>query len=372
MNFSGSNGSYPFAALVEGSDGNLYGTTREGGSMSDGQPAGGGQIFRLRMGPAVLSQVQMNVSSTSATLNGTVNPGGYATLVSFQYGTNPTLETSSTASAGTLAAGISDIAVQASVSGLQPSTLYYYRVLASNVENTVPQYGSILSFTTANTPQTITFAALSDRVPTSPAFSLSASASSSLPVSFALVSGPATLLGSTVTLTGAPGTVIIRASQAGNGSYSAAPPIDRSFTVAASTVLLTNWTTSAGLSGANAAPDATPFNDGIENLLKYAFNMNAAGPDVRVLMTSGAAGLPQIAVDSSGAEPVLKVEFLRRKGSGLIYTPQRSNSLGSFVGMAGTQTVTSINAQWERVTVEEPAPPATAPSAFARVQVSLP
>ena len=40
--------------------------------------------------------------------------------------------------------------------------------------------------------------------------------------------------------------------------------------------------------------------------------------------------------------------------------------------MTGTQTVTSIDAQWERVTVEEPAPPATAPSAFARVQVSLP
>ncbi len=45
---------------------------------------------------------------------------------------------------------------------------------------------------------------------------------------------------------------------------------------------------------------------------------------------------------------------------------------GSFVAMAGTQTVTSIDAQWERVTVQEPAPPATAPSAFARVQVSLP
>jgi hypothetical protein len=135
---------------------------------------------------------------------------------------------------------------------------------------------------------------------------------------------------------------------------------------------LASWATAAGLSGADPLPDATPFNDGVPNLLKYAFNMNAAGPDVRVLTTGGSSGLPRIAVDTSGAEPVLQVAFLRRKGSGLIYTPQRSDTLGNFVAMSGTQTVTSIDAQWERVTVEEPAPPATAPSSFARVRVSLP
>ncbi|MEO5715846.1 MAG: kelch repeat-containing protein, partial [Luteolibacter sp.] len=143
-------------------------------------------------------------------------------------------------------------------------------------------------------------------------------------------------------------------------------------TVTASAVVFVDWATSAGLTGVNAEFSAIPFNDGVENLIKYAFNMNAAGPDVGVLTTGGLSGLPQILVDTSGAEPVLKVEFLRRKGSGLIYTPQRSTTLGNFVNMTGTQTVTYIDAQWERVSVEEPAPPATAPSAFARVQVSLP
>ena len=137
-------------------------------------------------------------------------------------------------------------------------------------------------------------------------------------------------------------------------------------------VVFNSWAATAGLTGPNAALTATPFSDGVENLLKYAFNMNASGPDVAVLGTGGSSGLPQISVDTSGTEPVLKVEFLRRKSSGLIYTPQRSDSLGVFSAMTGTQTVTFINAQWERVTVEEPAPPATAPSAFARVQVSLP
>ena len=135
---------------------------------------------------------------------------------------------------------------------------------------------------------------------------------------------------------------------------------------------LIDWATAAGLSGPDSAPTAIPFNDGVENLLKYAFNMNAGGPDVRVLSAGGSSGLPQITVDSSGAEPVLKVAFLRRKGSGLTYTPQRSDTLGDFTAMTGTPTVTSIDAQWERVSVEEPALPATAPRAFARVQVTLP
>jgi hypothetical protein len=125
------------------------------------------------------------------------------------------------------------------------------------------------------------------------------------------------------------------------------------------------------LSGINATPTATPFNDKVSNLLKFAFNMNASGPDVRVLATDGVAGLPQVTLDRSGAQPVLRLQFLRRKSSGLIYTPQRSSNLGDFVEMTGTQTVTSIDSQWERVSISEPVSSAT-PSSFARVQVSLP
>ncbi|QMU29146.1 T9SS type A sorting domain-containing protein [Adhaeribacter radiodurans] len=53
-------------------------------------------------------------------------------------------------------------------------------------------------------------------------FILSAQASSGLPLKFSLVSGPATLENNTLTLTGA-GLVIIKASQSGNDTYSAAP-----------------------------------------------------------------------------------------------------------------------------------------------------
>jgi hypothetical protein len=83
--------------------------------------------------------------------------------------------------------------------------------------------------------QTIAFAALADRLSNRGAAILSASATSGLPVSFALVSGPALLSGSTLTPTGAAGTVVVRASQAGNATYNAAPDVSVSFRVTAAT-----------------------------------------------------------------------------------------------------------------------------------------
>jgi hypothetical protein len=81
--------------------------------------------------------------------------------------------------------------------------------------------------------QTITFATPADKLATDDPFTLTATASSNLPVTFTLVSGPAFLSGSTITLTGAAGTVFIRASQAGNATYNAAADVARSFEVTA-------------------------------------------------------------------------------------------------------------------------------------------
>lgn len=78
--------------------------------------------------------------------------------------------------------------------------------------------------------QQISFAALPTRTNQDPPFTVAATASSGLPVSFSVVSGPATVSGSTVTLTGA-GTVTLRASQAGNHQYAAATPVDQAFNV---------------------------------------------------------------------------------------------------------------------------------------------
>lgn len=58
-----------------------------------------------------------------------------------------------------------------------------------------------------------------------------AGATSGLPVSFKVVSGPATLKGTVLTFTGA-GSVVIQANQSGNSSYVAAAPVSKTIAVA--------------------------------------------------------------------------------------------------------------------------------------------
>lgn len=78
--------------------------------------------------------------------------------------------------------------------------------------------------------QTISFAALPDKIFGDPPFSLNATATSGLPITFAISSGPAILSGNMLTIVGA-GTVTITASQQGDATYASAPQVSRSFTV---------------------------------------------------------------------------------------------------------------------------------------------
>lgn len=79
--------------------------------------------------------------------------------------------------------------------------------------------------------QVITFDPIADKETTDGPFVVTASASSGLAVSFNIVSGPATISGSTITLNGTPGTVVVRASQGGDANYNPAPDVDVSFNV---------------------------------------------------------------------------------------------------------------------------------------------
>ncbi len=106
--------------------------------------------------------------------------------------------------------------------------------------------------------QTITFAPIAAHHYGDPDFTVSATASSNLPVTFSVVSGPATVVGGVVHLTGA-GAVTIRAAQPGTpnpqpplkNTFAKAPPVDQTFTVAKGTPLfssLSSPTTEAGSS----------------------------------------------------------------------------------------------------------------------------
>jgi uncharacterized repeat protein (TIGR03803 family) len=276
MDFTGENGRYPASALIRGIDGNLYGTTEAGGTTADGRPAEGGQIYRLRMGPTVLSLV----TNSSVTLNGMVNPGGYPTTVAFQYGKDPALGIFSTVSAGILQGNAMDTPVHALVSGLQPGSVYYFRVVASNAENTVLQLGSIFSFTTSGS----------------------------------------------------------------QGPYS----------TWAATRFSSTQLSNPLISGAGADPDK----DGVVNLLEYAFDTNPLISRNTILTAgTGTSGLPLIQRTQSPS--TLSIQYIRRKTSaapGLNYIPQFSSSLvGAWEDFNGQETVQSIDAVWERVTVEKSA-----------------
>jgi hypothetical protein len=118
--------------------------------------------------------------------------------------------------------GATDTFYQASLNG-------NYNVRYTNSCGGGP-WSSTLSFVTL-VAQTINFQTIPNKTFGDSAFLLLATASSSLPVSFTILSGPAQITGSTVTITGA-GTVTVRASQAGDSQYLAAAPVIRTFTVA--------------------------------------------------------------------------------------------------------------------------------------------
>ncbi len=77
--------------------------------------------------------------------------------------------------------------------------------------------------------QSITGTTAAISVPAEKPVALSASTSSGLPVTYSVVSGPATISGSTLTFTGT-GTVTVRASQSGDGTYAAANDVTLTFT----------------------------------------------------------------------------------------------------------------------------------------------
>jgi uncharacterized repeat protein (TIGR02543 family) len=80
--------------------------------------------------------------------------------------------------------------------------------------------------------QTISFAAIGAHSVSEGSVLLTASASSGLPVTFSVISGPGTVSGSRLTFTGI-GTIVVQASQSGSITYFAAPSVQQSGTVVA-------------------------------------------------------------------------------------------------------------------------------------------
>ncbi|MDX2109483.1 MAG: leucine-rich repeat domain-containing protein [Verrucomicrobiota bacterium] len=143
-----------------------------------------------------------------------------------------------------------------------PGFTIYYPLGASGF-STPSWKGYPAQYYTGTNAQTITFAQPQDHLLSDGSFTLSASASSGLPVTFTVLSGFATVYGSTVTLKGS-GTVTVRATQAGDGTWAPAPSVDRSFAVSASLADLANAIDQAGVNGSTWGVDAFTTHDGVD------------------------------------------------------------------------------------------------------------
>lgn len=80
---------------------------------------------KVRTGPA------KHVTSTSATLTGTVNPNGSATSCYFEYGR--TKQYGSTTPAQNEGSGSQTVKVSATITGLMPHTVYHYQLVCTNL-----------------------------------------------------------------------------------------------------------------------------------------------------------------------------------------------------------------------------------------------
>jgi fibronectin type 3 domain-containing protein len=136
------------------------------------------------------------------------------------------------------------------VTGLTNGATYFFTVAAVSAGG-VSGYSNEASAAAVAAKQSITFNPLPGAVYGAMPFTLPATASSGLPVSFA-VSGPATISGSTLTITGA-GMVTVTASQAGNAYYAAAASVSQSFTVAKAVLQAAAASVSRAYAAANPA-----------------------------------------------------------------------------------------------------------------------
>ena len=131
----GNIGSGSVAANVSDAISNLLAGTvyhwRVTASNSLGVVSGADQTFLTPSAPIVATQAALGLTSTGVTLDALVTPNGATTTVYFAYGTTP--DYGNTGEVDNIGSGTNALLITNQLSGLAPSTVYYYQVAASNL-----------------------------------------------------------------------------------------------------------------------------------------------------------------------------------------------------------------------------------------------
>ncbi len=181
---------------------------------------------------------------TSATTTTFVNVGvatptlTFAPVGAHTYGDAPFTVTASSASSGAVTYSVAS--GPATISGNTVTLTGTGTVVLNANQAPAPSYGGAsasTSVTVGNATPTLTFTPVPNHTYGDAPFTVSATSASSGPVVYAVQSGPATISGNTVTLTGT-GTVMLTANQAASGNYAAAAQATTNFTVGSATPTL--------------------------------------------------------------------------------------------------------------------------------------
>lgn len=125
------------------------------------------------------------------------------------------------------------------LSGIQSSGEIFIVGNQAGDDNFLPAGEVVQTIDLNKQNQVISFNSITDQVyAQSLTLSLSATATSGLTVSFSVLSGPATLSGTILNITGA-GIIEVKASQDGNSTYNPAPPVTQQFQISKATPVIT-------------------------------------------------------------------------------------------------------------------------------------
>jgi phosphodiesterase/alkaline phosphatase D-like protein len=147
---------FPVSRTITGLTNNTTYHYRVVASNANGTSYGSDIIFTIgTVGttPTATTNAASELSSSNATLNGTVNANDSPTTVIFEYGLDTNYGDTFVADQSPVS-GSSDTPVSTTISELVPNTVYHYRVVAQNANGTTN--GADMSFTTLPTPPTAT------------------------------------------------------------------------------------------------------------------------------------------------------------------------------------------------------------------------
>ncbi|NEN25725.1 T9SS type A sorting domain-containing protein [Cryomorpha ignava] len=117
--------------------------------------------------------------------------------------------------------------------------------------------------------QAISFPLIGNKLITQEPFDISAEANSGLPVTFTIVSGPASISGNTISLEGTPGEVTVKASQPGNDIFDAANDVFVTFNVLDPATTLPEVTILHPLAGDVFVPTLRPLQIAVKSTISY-------------------------------------------------------------------------------------------------------